>query len=280
PSPPHATPPPPSPAPAVQAPLDAAALGVAQSALVGAATSLLVLAPQLRNSTRHPDVAGLRDHLIREIRAFENNARTQGASPESVLAGRYALCTFLDESVLSTPWGSESAWSSQTLLSTFQNETWGGEKFFAILDRALQDPGRMLDVLELMYVCLALGFEGKYRVLDRGRARLDEVQDQAFRAIRMQRGDFERDLSAHWQGVGGRRNPLVRYVPLWVVGAVAGALLLSMYLGFTWMLRGNSNPVYDQLQQIRHGYTAPAEPKSGAPVSLDIRGRGSRGEHA
>ncbi len=277
---PSAPPPPSMPPASAQAPLDVAALGVAQTPLVGAATSLLVLAPQLRNTTRHPDAAGLRDHLVREIRTFESNARAAGASPESVLAGRYALCTFLDESVLSTPWGSESAWSTQTLLSTFQNETWGGEKFFAILDRALQDPGRMLDVLELMYVCLALGFEGKYRVLDRGRARLEEIQDQAFRAIRAQRGDFERDLSAHWHGVGGRRNPLVRYVPLWVVGAVAGALLLSMYLGFSWMLRGNSNPVYDQLQQIRHGYTAPAEPKSGAPVSLDVRDRSARGELA
>lgn len=267
-------------APGVQAPLDVAALGAGASSLVGAATPLLAVAPQLRNTTRHPDVPGLRDHLSREIRVFENNARTRGATPESVLAARYALCTFLDEAVLSTPWGSESAWSSQTLLSTFHNETWGGEKFFAILDRALQDPGRMTDVLELLYVCLALGFEGKYRVLDRGRARLEEIQDQAFRAIRSQHGDFERDLSAHWRGVGGRRNPLVRYVPLWVVGAVAGALLLSMYLGFAWMLRGTANPIHDQLQQIHHSYSAPVRPRAGAPLSFDSDGVGAQRECA
>lgn len=267
-----------APAPRVQVPLDMGALGIGASTLVGAATPLLALAPQLRNSTRHPDVAGLRDHLTREIRAFESNARARGASPESVLAGRYALCTFLDEAVLSTPWGSESAWSNQSLLSTFHNETWGGEKFFAILDRALQDPGRMVDVLELLYVCLALGFEGKYRVLERGRTRLEEIQDQAFRAIRSQHGDLERDLSAHWRGVGGRRNPLVRYVPLWVVGALAGALLLSMYLGFAWMLRRGSAPVYDQLRQIRHSYSVPPGPQSATPLSLDIGGFGARGK--
>lgn len=268
------------PSAASQTPLDVASLGVGASALVDAATSLLALAPQLRHSTRHPDVAGLRDHLIREIRSFENNARAQGVAPESVQAARYALCTFLDEAVLTTPWGSESAWSNQTLLSTFHNETWGGEKFFAILDRALQEPVRMLDVLELLYVCLALGFEGKYRVLERGRARLEEIQDQAFRAIRAQRGDFERDLSSHWRGVGGRRNPLVSYVPLWVVGAVAGALLLSMYLGFSGMLRSGSNPVYEQLQKIHHSYTTPAGAKSVTPLSLDVRRTGARGEQA
>ena len=264
---------------AFQGRLEVAAFG-GLSALVSAATSLLALASQLRNSTRHPDVAGLRDHLGREIRAFESSARARGVNPESVLAGRYSLCTFLDEAVLSTPWGSESAWSSQTLLSTFHSETWGGEKFFAILERALQDPGRMLDVLELMYVCLALGFEGKYRVLDRGRARLDEVQDQVFGTIRMQRGDFERDLSAHWRGAGDRSNSLVRYVPLWVVGALAGVLLLSMYLGFTWALRRDSNPQYDQLLKIRHSYLVPTGPKSDAPISINIGDRVSRGDHA
>ena len=75
-------------------------------------------------------------------------------SPETVLAARYVLCTFLDEIVLGTPWGSESVWSTQSLLSSFHNETWGGEKFFLILDSMLQDPAGNINLIELMYVCL------------------------------------------------------------------------------------------------------------------------------
>jgi type VI secretion system protein ImpK len=209
----------------------AAILGSGLNPLVDSAAALLALVGQLRNTPTHPDVAGLREHVVQQIKVFEQNARTNGVTPEATLAARYTLCTLLDETVLSTPWGSESVWSSQSLLSTFHNETWGGEKFFMILDRMIQQPAVNIDMLELMFICLSLGFEGKYGVLEQGRAKLTEVQDNLFRSIRMQRGDFERDLSPHWLGVQDSRNVLVRYVPLWVVGALAGVLLLVTYAG-------------------------------------------------
>jgi len=45
----------------------------------------------------------------------------------------YVLCSLLDETVLGTPWGSESVWAGQGLLIGFHNEAWGGEKFFLAL---------------------------------------------------------------------------------------------------------------------------------------------------
>ncbi|MEE9491890.1 MAG: type IVB secretion system protein IcmH/DotU [Gammaproteobacteria bacterium] len=218
--------------------------------LVDAATALLALSGQLRNTASQADVAGLREHVIQQIKLFEQNARGRGVTPETVLAARYIICTFLDETVLRTPWGSESVWSTQSLLSTFHNETWGGEKFYLILDRMLQEPVKNLDILELMYICLSLGFEGKFGVLENGRSKLLEVQDNLFKTIRMQRGDFERELSPHWKGVEDRRNLLVRYVPLWVVGALAGVLLLATYAGFRFILENSADSVYESLDSI------------------------------
>ena len=218
--------------------------------LVDVATALLALSGQLRSTASHPDVAGLREHVVQQIRIFEQNARSSGVIPETALAARYVICAFLDETVLRTPWGSEGIWATQSLLSTFHNETWGGEKFFLILDRMLQEPARNLDILELMYICLSLGFEGRFGVLDNGRTKLVEVQDNLFRTIRMQRGDFERELSPHWRGVEDRRNMLVRYVPLWVVGALAGVLLLVTYAGFRFILENSADPIYDTLDTI------------------------------
>jgi type VI secretion system protein ImpK len=225
-------------------------MGSGLNPVIDAAMSLLVLASQLRNTTTHPDVAGLRQHVVQQIKAFEQTARAKGATPETTLAARYTLCTFLDETVLSTPWGSESVWSSQSLLSLFHNETWGGEKFFLILDRMIQEPAANIDMLELMYVCLALGFEGKFGVLEHGHSKLAEVQDNVFRTIRMQRGDFERELSPHWRGVQDRRSALVRYVPLWVVGALAGVMLLATYAGFRFVLENTSSPIYEAVDRL------------------------------
>ena len=86
---------------------------------------------------------------LEEIRRFEESARAAGVSNEMTLAARYALCAALDEAVLSTPWGAHTEWSQQTLLVTLHREAWGGEKFFEMLSRISQDPGRHIDLMEL-----------------------------------------------------------------------------------------------------------------------------------
>jgi type VI secretion system protein ImpK len=56
---------------------------------------------------------------------------------------RYVLCTTLDEVVLNTPWGRASQWSENSLLITFHNEAWGGEKFFELLDSVVPTRARI-----------------------------------------------------------------------------------------------------------------------------------------
>src|SRR5262249_24851707 len=137
-------------------------LGQGLNPLVRAASPLLLLAGQLRGSLAAPDVGDLRRHALDEIRRFEERARAVGASREVTGAARYALCASLDEAVLSTPWGAQSEWAQQTLLVALHREAWGGEKFFEMLDRISQDPAQHIDLLELQYFCIALGFSGKY----------------------------------------------------------------------------------------------------------------------
>jgi type VI secretion system protein ImpK len=217
--------------------------------LVRAGASLFGLVGQLQQTPTHHDVEGLRNRVIDEIRGFEGQAREQDMTPEMVNTARYALCSLIDETVLGTPWGSAS-WSSRSLLSVFYGERFGGEKFFPVLQRLLQAPSQNVELLEFMYVCLALGFEGKFRLESHGSARLETLRDEVARSIRNQRGDYERELSPHWQGLTDRRNPLVRYVPLWVVGALAGALLLALYLGFQYVLSSSSEPVQAELESV------------------------------
>ena len=190
-----------------------------------AASPLLLLAGQLRGTLSPMDVAGLRRHALDEIRRFEEQARAAGVPNEIVLAARYALCAGLDEAVLSTPWGAQSEWAQHPLLVALHREAWGGEKFFEMLDRISQDPARHIDLMELQYLCLAFGFAGKYQVLERGHEQLAEVQQDLYRKIREHRGAPPTELSLRWRGLEDRRNRLIRYVPWWVVGAAALAIL-------------------------------------------------------
>lgn len=238
--------------------------------LLNAAANLLSLVGQLRNAASHPDVDGLRLRVIQEIKDFEQQARAAGAAPEAVSAARYALCSLLDETVLNTPWGGASVWGQHSLLITFHNEAWGGEKFFLILDRVMQDPTRHLPLVELMSLCLALGFEGKYRVMEGGRAKLEDARENLYRILRTERGDYERELSPHWRGVEDPSSGLRRYVPLWVIGALAAALLVGIYLVFRFSLGGDTDPVFRALDGVgRIALEAsPATPATPAPAVL------------
>src|SRR5687768_3336548 len=234
-------------------PISAAArevLGTGLNPLLQAASPLLLLAGQLRSTLAVPDVPGLRRHALEEIRRFEERGRSAGIANEVVLAARYALCAGLDEAVLSTPWGAQSEWAQQTLLVALHREAWGGEKFFEMLDRISQDPARHIDLMELQYLCLSLGFAGKYQVVDQGQARLADVQHALYRTIRTHRGMPQNELSLRWRGLEDRRNPLIRYVPWWVVGAAALGLLAVTYTFYYARLGSAASPVQAQLSRV------------------------------
>lgn len=218
--------------------------------LVNAASTLLAVFEKTRHSVRHPDVAGLHTRLINEIKVFESKAKDVGTRPEIILAARYLLCSALDEAVLHTPWGDESAWGQRTLLRIYHGDNLGGEKCFAILDRMQQAPAENLHMLELFYVCLSLGFEGKYRLMHRGRDQLETLRDDLFRTIRTYRGDYERGLSSHWEGLGRVRKTLSHYVPIWVAASVFAVVVFLGYGGFAYWMRTLSDPVVDRLSVI------------------------------
>ena len=218
--------------------------------LVNLASTLIAVFEKTRQSVTHASVGGLHQRLVNEIKNFESRANEAGIAKETVLASRYLLCSTLDEAVLNTPWGSESPWSQRTLLTVFHNETSGGEKCFRILDRMRERPAENLDILELFYIFLSIGYEGKYRLVQRGRDNLEQIRDELFRIIRNHRGEYERTLSPSWQGLGKIRNSLAQYIPLWVVVSCVAAILFFGYSGFRYWLHMSSIPVAEQLSQI------------------------------
>lgn len=206
------------------------------NAVITAAATLMSEVVRLKHSYEFEDLHSLQERLSAEIKLFEHRLVQQAVESSQVMAARYVLCTALDEAVATTPWGNESEWSSMSLLSSFHNETFGGEKFFQLLDRLSRNPVKHLPLLELMYLCISLGFEGKYRVMPRGVAELEVIRDGLYRQIRQLRGDTPRDLSPHWQGLKGERRDLVTVTPWWMIVACTAVCLLTLYGGFAWVL--------------------------------------------
>jgi type VI secretion system protein ImpK len=232
--------------------------------LVEAAIPLLVLAGHLRATLQAADVPGIRRHALEALGRFEQRAQSSGVAAKTVIAARYALCATLDEAVLSTPWGGQSAWAQQTLLVTLHREAWGGEKFFEMLRRISVDPESYHDLIELQYLCLAVGFSGKYQVSEGGYAQIAQVRQDTYRRIHEQNGAVSSELAPRWKGVEDRRSRLIRYVPWWTVAVPALALLAIAFTIFHTGLSRLAAPVHAELARVgTDAFTAPA---SGAPA--------------
>jgi len=238
--------------------------------LESAASVLLALITRLNNAASHPDSEGLKSKLSEEIRIFQDEASRNGMEQNTVHTARYVLCTTLDEAVLNTPWGHASGWAQQSLLSHFHKEVSGGEQFFKILKSLGKNPAKNKDLLELMYLCLSLGFEGRYRITEGGKDKLIKIRDWLYRLINRERSASEHSLSPHWQGVIDKRHPLLRFVPLWVIGAVASALLSALFMPLLMHLNHLSDPVFKQVfsmkAMVAQVHAAPSKPP---PISIE-----------
>ncbi|RMT78644.1 putative outer membrane protein [Pseudomonas viridiflava] len=218
--------------------------------LIGSANDLLVQLSRLCAAPAAMDIRPLNRQLIEQVKLFEAHAHHHAIANEQMLAARYVLCTVLDEAVLTTPWGSASDWSTMSLLSHFHKETFGGEKFFQLLEKLYGNPLRHLHMLELMYLCLALGFEGKYRVMPRGGDELDGIRDGLHRQIRQMRGDTPLTLSPHWQGSHGKSKAQPRLVPIGLVAIFTLMTLTVLYSGFAWVLGKQRETVLRPYQSV------------------------------
>ncbi|MBA4109014.1 MAG: type VI secretion system protein TssL [Leptothrix sp. (in: Bacteria)] len=234
--------------------------------LVSAAAPLLNAAPRIRAMAQHPNPAGLKDALADGLRKFEAQCRQRGLPNEQVIAARYVLCTLLDESAASTPWGSSGAWSAQSLLVQFHNEAWGGEKVFQLMSKLAENIETNRDLLELLYVCLAFGFEGRYKVQTDGRAQLDSVRVRLADLLRKSRGGYDKTLSPHWQGVPAQTARLSDGLPMWVVGAIVGVLLMFAFIGLRFGINSQSDATFSALQSL-DVKAAPVTAPPPAPVA-------------
>jgi type VI secretion system protein ImpK len=236
---------PPAP-PAPHAGLELQRLVAGVNPLLGAASTLLALAEQLRHTGRHDDPGDLRRQLLQQVAEFETAAGAAGVPRPKVTAARYLLCSFLDEVIDATPWGAVSG--ERTLLQEFHEERSGAEKAFQLLERLGQDPADNADLLELFYVCLRLGFEGRYRGTRDGRVQLEAIAARVLEVVRpSQASTGARSLSEPAQGVAPHRHLEVTVLPLWLLALLTGGLLLGVFLFVGTRLDALAQPVFRQL---------------------------------
>lgn len=134
------------------------------------------------------DAEAFRQHNREALRTAANQAAAAGYAPEDIKSATFAAVAFLDESVLN----SQNPVFTDWLRKPLQEELFGthvaGEVFYHNLQQLLtrNDSSDLADVLEVYFLCLLLGFGGRYGGGNRGE--LKQVMDTTADKIRRIRG--------------------------------------------------------------------------------------------
>jgi type VI secretion system protein ImpK len=244
---------------------------VGPSVIFAAASPLLSLLARLRYVLSVPDPGALRDRTVEELRRFEQTLREQNLPIDLIRASHYALCASLDDVVRNTPWGSRGPWADTSLVAAFHGEVRSGERFFDVLAQLSRNQGKFLPVIELMYACMSLGMQGRYRLSPRGPAELDRVREETYVLIMRQRGPAERALSPHWQGISAPYRPLRASLPVWVAALAGLGLLGLLYALMLFRLNDASDRLFEAGLALPPGHmpaitrSAPPQPMPPAP---------------
>ncbi|PAF46736.1 hypothetical protein BKH41_08660 [Helicobacter sp. 12S02232-10] len=146
-------------------------IGLEKNPCVDYSLSLMLLAYRLSKITSidNKNIEEIREKIINDILYMSSKLSKLRLYEElDISRHRYCLSVFIDEMVMKNDAFIQSYWANNTLSSRFFNETTGGDKFFGILYKWLENPDRNKDMLEFCYACIVLGYKGKYALNEDG----------------------------------------------------------------------------------------------------------------
>ncbi len=212
--------------------------------LVSAFSALLEIAPELERAMPPANAETLRLRLQDNLIDARDGAVGMGVPLTRANQAAWFVAALLDDIALNTPWGGHSDWPRQPLVTGLSGDVNAGTKFFDLLEELQRYANRDPELLELAYLCVSLGFRGKYRVQGgAGDGALIALRSSIARAIR--NSDAEQaDLSPNWRGVIAADEVRRFAIPLWTIALAAAALITAMYVGLGIQLTGKAEQLY------------------------------------
>jgi len=168
---------------------------------------------------------------------LEKRGKELDQSAEDIDDSKFALAAFIDETVASSPWKQKGVWLSRTLQDELFDTTNAGEEFFDKLKELQSNPSERTSLLEVYYLCLVLGFEGKYKIL--GKEQRHSLITEVGHDLKLSKLSGRNILSPKWK----RSSDIIREVrdgeiPIWVV--LASCFLIGVLLFWVASSRMNT----------------------------------------
>jgi type VI secretion system protein ImpK len=197
------------------------------------------------NRQQLTDAESFRYHMREALKSAAQEARNRaGYSGEDIRMATLAVVGFLDESVLNTRNPLFADWPRKPLQEELFGIHMAGEVFFQNLEQLLgrTDSTDLADLLEVHYLCLLLGYTGRYSGSRGGE--LQAVMAATADKIRRIRG-ASGDLSPSWAPQGEvARVAKDRWVRTLMIAAVVSLLLtVILFVSFKVSLGSGASDV-------------------------------------
>lgn len=130
------------------------------------------------------EVEKFKKDFVNEVLSISSKLSTLSKYDEQdITRFRYCLCVFIDEMVMKNHSFIGNMYAQNSLSIRFFKEPSGGNKFFGIMDKWLENPAKNSDMLEFIYLCLVQGYQGKFSVDDEGEKKLYLLMENIASAI-------------------------------------------------------------------------------------------------
>src|ERR1035441_6314271 len=132
---------------------------------------LITVGERLRcNRQTVSDAASFRAQIWAAVKTAGDQARNHAYPQEDIELATFAVIAFVDESILNLRHPIFADWPRQPLQEEKYGHHVAGEVFFQNLQKLLlrTDSAQLADLLEVYYLCLMLGFAGRFSLGGRG----------------------------------------------------------------------------------------------------------------
>jgi type VI secretion system protein ImpK len=200
---------------------------------------LITVGERLRcNRQSVADAATFRAQIWAAVKVADDTARNRGYTQEDIELANFAVIAYVDESILSLRHPIFADWPRQPLQEERYGRLIGGEVFFQNLQKLLTrtDSPQLADLLEVYYLCLLLGFAGRYSL--GGRGELRAIMQQAaekFQRIRQTSAILSPDSQPPADQVKQVSGDQVARILL-VVAIACAVLVIALFIVFHVML--------------------------------------------
>jgi type VI secretion system protein ImpK len=210
-------------------------------------SDLFVLGTTLKTASNPGDVSTLQSRILAMLGEIDQRADAGGITKDVVMDAKFAVAAFIDEMVMTSRWPEKGQWGSRLLqYELFQTQV-GGVEFFDHLDGIRRRLPLNAPLLEVYYVCLLLGFRGKFALI--GHEKLAGLVADLRRDLDLTYGEPPPLSPNAKRPDEARQKRQESVLPLVLSGACCGLVLL-IYIVLSFMIGSSAADVAEKFGQI------------------------------